>query len=362
LHVVYYIIGWQKMTRFTSVVDTETSPMQVSVVIPARNEANNILNILKDLESQLFSDFEVIVIDDCSEDSTYEVVKQYAQSTPLKLQLIKQTKLISGLSPKKSAIHRGVESSSNEIIITTDADCSVGPYWIHSMANMFQKESCEMVCGPVQIRKPKGLMGYLQYLEMAAVMFYSAITMYKNKPTMANGANLAFKRSRYLELGYGKNSEHPSGDDMFLMEQFLMASPHGVYYNLSRHGLVETAAVNRWQDYLEQRKRWSSKWRSFSLPYTRRLALTIALFNLNKILGMVLLIFVKSTLPVLLPLLILVLLEGLLLVVFLIHFKLKVPFGSYLLLSPLYPFISLLTGITSTNGRYSWKGRHFSVK
>ena len=108
--------------------------VSLSVIIPARNEANNIENLLLDLQKQQYSDFEVIVVDDHSEDNTLEVVERFIQSNPW-------CRLLSNLhSGKKAALTLGIESAKGSIIVTTDADCRISSGWLSALKRYFGRK------------------------------------------------------------------------------------------------------------------------------------------------------------------------------------------------------------------------------
>ncbi|MBR2178581.1 MAG: glycosyltransferase, partial [Paludibacteraceae bacterium] len=102
---------------------------KVSVVIAARNEAGNITKILSDLKAQTYHDYEVIVVDDHSDDGTFAMCERIAADFP-RLRILKNSS-----EGKKSAVAAGVKLAEGDVVLTTDADCRVQKGWIASVVD-----------------------------------------------------------------------------------------------------------------------------------------------------------------------------------------------------------------------------------
>ncbi|NQU06384.1 MAG: glycosyltransferase, partial [Calditrichaeota bacterium] len=114
---------------------------QVSIIIAARNEADNIANTLKGLLEQDYphDSMEIIIVDDRSEDDTAKVVAEFSENDN-RIKLIKQSIVIKGTSPKKQALEKGIEASNGEIILTTDADCYHDQGWVRALVSAMTPE------------------------------------------------------------------------------------------------------------------------------------------------------------------------------------------------------------------------------
>jgi glycosyltransferase involved in cell wall biosynthesis len=129
---------------------SENSPF-VTILIAARNEERNISGLLKSLEVQSYppSKFEVIIINDFSNDRTVEFAKKSATG------LYNFTILTPDFRPetghKKHALAFGISNAQGSIILTTDADCIVGKEWIKTMVSYFD-ENTALVSGPVRMK------------------------------------------------------------------------------------------------------------------------------------------------------------------------------------------------------------------
>src|SRR5687768_10577527 len=122
--ILYYWQSWISIPGFTP--SDQTLSIYISIIIPARNEEENIGELLKVLQQQTYPKnlFEIIVVNDHSTDNTTEVVKQFPG---IKLVELKDETIN---SYKKKAIETGIAAASGELIVTTDADCIPSPSWL----------------------------------------------------------------------------------------------------------------------------------------------------------------------------------------------------------------------------------------
>ena len=153
----------------------------VSVIITVRNEEKNIVNILGDLERQNYNRFEVIVVNDHSEDKTKELVQNFNSQSKINVSIFDLSNL--SKSPKKDAITLGVELSNGDLIVSTDADCRVGENWIASIAGHFEGE-LKFLAGPVTFNNQNSIFRKIQTIEFASLIGSGAAALYFKKPIM----------------------------------------------------------------------------------------------------------------------------------------------------------------------------------
>ncbi len=272
--------GWQKTLHHSRPVKREYLP-GISVIIPVRNEQANIISLLQQIRAQDYppEKLDVWVVNDHSEDATAERVQAWlAQYPSTNFRLITLPESLSG---KKAALTEGIARATGELIVTTDADGSVGQSWLHAMADSFQPH-VQMVCGAVRIAPGNNFFQALQATEFAALMGTGAATLAFGIPTMCNGANLAFRKQSFEEVdGYAGNHHIPSGDDEFLLRKIIHRYPKGVVFNANVESVVTTRGVSSLRDFFNQRVRWAGKWRAHGIGASSWLAAWIFLFHLT---------------------------------------------------------------------------------
>ena len=294
LILLFVIYGWHKKAIFNNVVGEDTNKDEVnfkknkirfSVLIPVRNEAQNIAILLNDLALQDLdkSNFEVLVLDDNSEDETAQIVKDLITKMPYSLQLISVPTANS--AHKKRAITLGVSKAKFEYIITTDGDCRVQKSWLSTFSNFINyrqktNQNAFFIAGAVRLNPKRDFFAAIQASEFATLIGCGGAALNLGFPFTCNGANMAYSKQLFEELGgyenqlnlknkvksRDKNSNNKngyqisSGDDEFLLHKFYKHCPKNIFFLKSKKAIVETEATKNWNQFYNQRKRWASKW------------------------------------------------------------------------------------------------------
>lgn len=254
---------------------------KVSVLIAARNEGKNIEKLLQSLYNQTFAkeNFEVIVVDDHSDDETSEIAERFKVSHPeMSLKLLKATG-----SGKKQAISQALHAADNEVVIVTDADCELPAKWIEKMLAFYIAKDLKMLLGPVLLSPADTLFEKLQVLEHMSLIASTAGSAAIGMPVMCNGANMMYDRKSALNVEKDRTDmKLASGDDMFLMEQFIARyGSKAIGFFLNREVIVKTATMPNLKAFFRQRTRWTSKTKAYTNWKIIATALTIFLFNLS---------------------------------------------------------------------------------
>jgi biofilm PGA synthesis N-glycosyltransferase PgaC len=252
------IIGFNKLNR-TIGESKHPSTLFISIIVSARNEEQTIKDFIYEIIKQNFpkTNFELIIIDDYSNDNTYELAKKTLEKSGIKYLLIKQD-IHCG---KKKNLDLAIDKSKGDIIITTDADVIYRhPNWLQSISTYFSALSPNMLIMPVDFKSESDLLSRFQITENIALTGITAGYAGIQKPFMCNGANLAFKKNIYEEVkGYQSHVHISSGEDVFLLESFAKLDTKLIHYVLSRELIVKTITVKTLKDLLSQRIRWASK-------------------------------------------------------------------------------------------------------
>ena len=255
--------------------------VKASVLIAARNEEKNIGNLLKSLYNQTFSKelFEVIIIDDHSEDETISIVENFLKEhKDINLKFFKAEK-----EGKKHAISQALHLAENELILVTDADCFLKETWIESIVNFYKEENCKMILAPVLLSPAGTFFEKIQVLEHLSLIGSTAGSAAIGFPVMCNGANMAYERLVALEVEkQRKDFNIPSGDDMFLMEYFIKNyGAENVKFLLSKTAIVKTNTCKNISEFFRQRRRWVSKTKSYTSWKILSTAFVVLFFNLS---------------------------------------------------------------------------------
>ena len=348
-----FIFTWIKMTKskldYVSLKDSK-----LTIIIPVRNEEDNILNLLKDLNNQTypFRNFEVIIANDGSSDNSEAIVLAFQETAQYDLKLLNILNE-NGLSPKKRAIQKSIEISSGELLITTDGDCRVGENWLTSIENTYKQKEAKLISSPVTFTDEKSFWNTFQIIEFASLIGSGACAMFLKKPNMCNGANIAYTKEVFAEVnGFSGNEHLASGDDEFLMHKIANIYPEKVLFNPDINSIVYSKSQVDFNHFYEQRKRWASKWKHYK--DWKVIVLAIFIFGVN--LGMIYcLVTLNYSFLILKTVLEFVFLS---LIVSYLGFKDKIKYIPIIQL--IYPFYVVFFGITAQGKGYNWKGRKLS--
>jgi poly-beta-1,6-N-acetyl-D-glucosamine synthase len=260
--------GILKTKPFQSSVNPVTF---VSVVVACHNEQENLPLLFSDIENQDYPPdlFEIIIVDDNSDDNTFEIASQFKRTCRI-------IPLNNSGKGKKQAIRTGINAASGELIITTDADCRMEKNWIRTIAAFYEKNQPDLIICPVQIESRNGFFGRFQELEFLSLQGITAGSALIGEATMCNGANLSFPKETYLRHSENMHDEIPSGDDIFLLQSLKKERHSKILWLESAEAIVTTAPSPGASSFMKQRNRWISKSRAYSDKFT--IALGIVTF------------------------------------------------------------------------------------
>lgn len=348
-----------KVTVFK--LDDSPAKTTFTVIIPFRNEAENLpalLNSIAELNYQN-SLFEIILVNDDSEDLSKDIVAKFMSTSALDITLIENERQSN--SPKKDAISSAIKISKYDWIITTDADCVLPKYWLDSLDVFVQQNDVKMVVGPVTYHKVNGFLQHFQLLDFLSLTGSTIAGFGINKPFLCNGANLGYKRSFFNDInGFEGNDTIASGDDIFLMEKALKTDKNSVKYLKSKQATVQTLAQPNFKSLLAQRIRWANKTSNYNNNFAKLVGLLVLLANSVVVIGFVLVALGLFQLKTFAYLFLLKLLID-----FLLIYKTSVFFSKeqalkyYLPSSLLYPFFSVYVAVVGSFSTYKWKNRRF---
>jgi len=225
----------------------------VSVIICARNEAENLKKFLPSVLEQNYPDYEVIVVNDCSEDDSYDVLGTFLLKYPrLKISSISKDPRFT--HNKKFAQFIGIKAATKEILLFTDADCQAeSDSWIEGMASHFN-ENIDFVLGYGGYLKLKGLLNkYIRYDSFTIGLQYLGMAI-RGVPYMGVGRNLAYRRSLFFERkGFGIHTHVLSGDDDLFVNSNAKKTNTCVEFRKETH--TRSVPCSTLKDWIKQKKR-----------------------------------------------------------------------------------------------------------
>jgi len=353
-YVLLCMIGWRRSKNEKDDRAEHVDLNPFSVIIPVRNEEENIdqriLQLIQDIDQVKGS--ELIIVNDESSDGTMDVLRKRNDHGSLRVLNVNDGK------GKKAAIRTGVLAANNEIIITTDGDVRSKDGWVNSVVEAFVQKDADMLLMPVLIKDGQDLLGEIQLMDQAILTGMAIGSAQMACPVWASGAALAFRKSDFLELeGFKGNEQWSSGDDVFLLHKFKSAGKKISVLN-SSNALVVAEACGTWGQLIEQRLRWGSK----SIAYRDPLTVFVTMLGLLRWSALIFL-FVLLQLSIVVPsalwlLAIISIGADLILARTVLHSEgLKLPLLAQLFVPVFYLFFGVFLMVASVFYTPTWKGR-----
>ncbi len=353
LLLIAFLIGWKDSGHAIFPQATGREPL-ISVIVPVRNEESTIGNLLSTLATQQYPNFEVIIVNDDSEDETLWEVSQHQMKNLFVIH--------SAGRGKKWAIAAGVRAARGSIIVTTDADCRVSSQWLQEMRRPFRRNEVMLAFGGVRMEGDHSFFDTLQSIEFSSLIGAGASSAALGMPTMCNGANLAFRKKAFQQVkGYEGNLAIPTGDDEFLLRKIHQKYPAAIQFVHSPEAVVSTTPQPDVKSFFNQRIRWASKWRDNTSITARALAALVLLFQATFIVNWFF-VFSPSILQALFLISVKIILEAAFLLQVCRFLDVRWNWLAFFSLQVLYPLYTLAAGVASFFRPFEWKHRIFTPK
>lgn len=359
--ITYYKIGWVSIQQ-KKIFENHQNTF-VSIIVPARNEEDIISNLIHSIQNQTYpkSCFELIIIDDCSTDQTAEIVKKHSDSNVKLIALSDYLGEKNINAYKKKAIEIGIKASSGTLIITTDADCTMGENWLQEIVNCFETNQPKMMVMPVQINYNNRFIEIFQSLDFMCLQGITGASVQKKFHGMCNGANLAYTKAVFEEVGGFSGIDHiASGDDLLLMHKIAKKYANEIMYLKSVEVIVKTIPANTVKAFFNQRIRWASKAEKYEDKRMLPVLMLVYFFNLGLFIMMVLALMKHTQTTINVFLIFLTLKTGIELI-FLYPVAKFFEERKLLWLFPIFQHFhivyTVIAGFFGKFGTYNWKGR-----
>lgn len=236
------------------IIDLATSTFPISVIICARNEAKNLKQYLPSVLNQNYPNFEVIVVNDCSSDTSDEVLRAFQKEYP-QLKVVKIDEHPRYKTAKKFAVTLGIKAAAHEILVFTDADCEPQTNdWLSIIASNYSDPHVEIVLAYSPYLKKSGFLNNLiRYETFQTALNYFSFAL-NGMPYMGVGRNLSYKKSLFFKgKGFAAHMHIPSGDDDLFVNQNATIQNIGLEMRAESHTWSEPKLT--WGTYWKQKLR-----------------------------------------------------------------------------------------------------------
>lgn len=361
-----FAFGFDKVSIFK--LEDLPSKTPFSIIIPFRNEAEYLPNLLKSIERLNYSKhlFEIIFVDDASEDNSVEIIQKFIDtkfskenSNRTDIRVILNERKTN--SPKKDAITLAIKHAKHEWIITTDADCELPKYWLDTFDEYIQKTSAKCIAAPVTYKPANTFLNRFQLLDILSLQGATIGGFGINKPFLCNGANFGYEKKLFETLnGFDGNSNIASGDDIFLLEKIVKNNSKSIHYLKCELAIVKTQSQSTWKNLISQRVRWAAKTSAYNNLFGKLTGFIVLLMNALVIVTGLLAIITDFNFKIYLYIIFIKLnIDFFLIYKTATFFNQKEVLKSFVFGFLLYPLFSLYIAFISVFSNYKWKGRTF---
>jgi cellulose synthase/poly-beta-1,6-N-acetylglucosamine synthase-like glycosyltransferase len=258
LRTLIFYIGVSKSRKDTSIKTNELYEPFVSIIIPSRNEENNIKKCIDYFSRSDYkiNKFEIIAVDDRSTDRTSEILSALQlKYENLKIVSVTEKTKNSNLKGKPGALSEGIKVSKGELILMTDADCEVNPKWISSIVKQFSDRELSLLPSFTLI-KVNSIFDKLQAVEWIYMSTMASGGVGIKQPLGCFGNNLSIRKSVYDKLGGYENIQFSVTEDLAL-EQAVFKIGNKVKFVCDYDTTVTTMPCTTFSEYVSQHRRWA---------------------------------------------------------------------------------------------------------
>jgi cellulose synthase/poly-beta-1,6-N-acetylglucosamine synthase-like glycosyltransferase len=274
----------------------------VSVIIPAHNEEDKLEATLTSLSKQQYrGKLEFVIVNDRSVDATQSIIQKFVDADS-RFKLVNVLEPSKRFAPKVNAVNTGIQNSSGEIIIASDADCQYPARWVTSMVSHFEPDVA-MVVGYVESTRVGGAKNWVERFESTdwfSLMLTSRSLTHFGWKFASSANNQAYRRSAFEAIGgFGASGRAPSGDEDLLTQRMGKLPGMRVVFASSTDSRVLTRPVPSALALLKQRRRWVSRYHH-TLHYHPAFMTSIGVFGFSSVmlsLGVILTPFIPELDP-----------------------------------------------------------------
>ena len=253
IQFIYYLLLLSNFS-FQNPTSEVLKNIPVSVIVCAKNEAENLQKNLPEIINQDYKDFEIVLVNDASWDDTLDVMKSFKENnTNITIVDVKTIEQFWG--NKKYGLTLGIKAAKHDFLLFTDADCKpISKDWISEMSSQFTNTK-SLVLGFGGYRKIKNsLLNKLIRFEtlMTAIQYFSFAKL--GFPYMGVGRNLAYRKELFFNnSGFMKHMSVKSGDDDLFINQ--VASTNNTTLCYSQNSFTLSEPKTTYKEWITQKRR-----------------------------------------------------------------------------------------------------------
>ncbi|MEM8906944.1 MAG: glycosyltransferase [Bacteroidota bacterium] len=296
IQLLFWIFIFSRLAFYRQPIKRSTGRQSaeppVSIIICARNEAQNLEKNLPRILNQNYRSYEVIVVNDNSTDETANILLKFHIKYPI-LQLLNVSDKPKG-SGKKPALALGIQAAKHDVLLFTDADCQpASKNWLREMQELI-RDRVEIGLGYGPYFSERGFLNKFIRFEtiFTAIQYFSfALAGY---PYMGVGRNLIYKKRLFEAAGgFDKHAHLLSGDDDLLVNE--VANRNNVRISLNQGTFVYSTPKKSWKAYYRQKARHLSTGKHYKLQHQVLLGLVSTSHFFHYLGGIALVILKTST-------------------------------------------------------------------
>jgi glycosyltransferase involved in cell wall biosynthesis len=287
IYFVVFIVAFSKKQN-----QKEPQPLPVSIIVCAHDEENNLKELIPALLAQDHPAFEIIIVDDRSNDSTFDLLLSEAAKDH-RVRMVHVNRTPPHANSKKYALTLGIKAARYEWLLLTDADCRPqSNSWVRIMSSNFNDQTNFIIGYSPYLKRPGILNAFIRFETLLTAIQYLSFAVLGN-PYMGVGRNLAYRRSRFLDVkGFNNILGVTGGDDDLFVNQH--ANGGNTVVCLDVNAQVYSIPKTTWKDFLYQKVRHLSVGRRYRFGHRFLLGLFVFTWMTSWFTGISLAVFTEN--------------------------------------------------------------------
>jgi glycosyltransferase involved in cell wall biosynthesis len=284
VQIFYYSYVFGKFS-FAKPNESKVKRIGISIIVCAKNEEENVRNLIPKLLEQDYPEFEIVLIDDASSDSTLDIFEEFEKLSD-KIKLVKVQNNETFWGNKKFALTLGIKAAKFDYLLFTDADCLPNTInWVKEISSNFTSQKTIVLgYGGYEKIKNSFLNKMIRFdTTLIAIQYFSWAKL--GKPYMGIGRNLAYHKSEFFQNnGFINHMKIKSGDDDLFINEIANKKNTAICYNSESFTISKSKL--KFKDWKIQKRRHIST----SKLYKKRDKIQLGIYFISQLLFFLLLI------------------------------------------------------------------------